>query len=55
MKKIGALAFLAALMAGGAGGGERSSFDFGWQFKYMGKDFECATAVPPDRGGFKDV
>ena len=55
MKKIGALAFLAALMAGGAGAGERSSFDFGWQFKYMGKDFECATAVPADRDGFKDV
>ena len=55
MKKIGELAFLAALMVGGAGAVERSSFDFGWQFKYMGKDFECATAVPADRDGFKDV
>lgn len=34
---------------------ERTSFDFDWRFKYMGTDFEMASAAPAQTDGFKPV
>ena len=38
-----------------AGAGDRSSFDFDWQFKYCGPEIQESAAVPTSLDGFKSV